>query len=791
MAPSITSLEHGPSVIPISSVKLPKKVPTQLPQESVDLSLTLSDSHILEAAHSQYLEYLTPELARELDLESILVVCWLLVLHGFSPVRTMYLEFHPGSNLCYIDGERQGIDSCALEFSSERPLKDLVRDFCLIKAGTDSTDADEGSASDGRNHFLSSAIRYAGDRPTLQEAPTSANSKIPNPKLMLNVKNDNGRLHASLAFSSPEMSKEFATSLLHSLNKVVASIYRSPTTSLGDLDLCSDLDLILLQKFTKEVSDPHEVLLHDMALEHARLTPDAPAICSWDGNFTYQELDDVTTRLALRLSNMGVGPETFVLSCFEKSSFAIIARLAILKAGGAYISIDASDPPIFLDSVINRVNAKVMLTSPEYVSKYTSLIPDVIAISGEILKELPTGSLTSTVRPDNACLILFTSGSTGQPKGIIQEHRSYAVAIRDYNKVLGLGPHSRVFQFDDYAFDISNNDYLTALAAGGCCCVPTPEKTISGLIENFNLTKANMSFMTPTVAIQLNPKSLPTLELLCVGGEPMSNDLLMKWGPHVKLVNQYGMGEAATFCAYNDNPKAGHNAVVGKSGSGAIWIANASSPERPVPIGAVGEILIEGPHLSRGYLDDLCQKPDVGFLSEVPRWIADLHPSRVSRSRIYRSGDLGRYRHDGTVEHMGRKDTLLKLNGGRVESTEVEYVLRKALSPGDFTVVDMLGEIDGTDDPILVAYVYLAGNPANLLPGISDHEMSFLPITNRVRVSSLVESMQKEVDSTLPKHMMPSMFLLVDRIPRTRSNKLDRRKLHQIAQKWYKDNRDL
>lgn len=178
MAPSITTLEHGPSVIPISSLKLPRKAPTQIPQESVDLSLTLCESHILEAANSQYLEYLGPELAQKLDIESILVVCWLLVLNGFSPVRTTYLEFHPQSNLCYIDGERQGIDSSALEFSSERPLKDLVRDFCLIKAGINPPDPDEGSAADGRNHFLSSAIRYAGDRPTLQEAPLSAKSKV-------------------------------------------------------------------------------------------------------------------------------------------------------------------------------------------------------------------------------------------------------------------------------------------------------------------------------------------------------------------------------------------------------------------------------------------------------------------------------------------------------------------------------------------------------------------------------------------------------------------------------------
>lgn len=610
---------------------------------------------------------------------------------------------------------------------------------------------------------------------------------------MLNVTSDNGNLRANLAFSTPNISKEFATSLLHCFNKVVTSIHKSPLTPLEDLDLYSDLDLILVQKFSKEVSTSNEILLHDMALEAAQHTPDSPAICSWDGNLTYGELDDLTSRLAKYLASIGVGPETFVLSCFEKSTWAIVARLAILKAGGAYISIDASDPPIFLDSVITRADARIMLTSPAYESKYTSLVQTVIPITRDILQALPksTGRICSTVHPGNACLILFTSGSTGQPKGIIQEHRSYATAIRDYNRVLGLGNRSRVFQFDDYAFDISNNDYLTALAAGGCCCVPTPEKTIPALIENVNTLQANMTFLTPTVAIQLSPKDVPTLDIVCVGGEPMSNDLLMEWGSHVRLINQYGMGEAATFCAYNDDPKPNQSAVVGKSGSGAIWIANPASPERPVPIGSVGEILIEGPHLSRGYLDDLCQKPDVGFLKSVPRWIADLHPSRAASSRIYRSGDLGRYLHDGTVEHMGRKDTLLKLNGGRVEATEVEYVLRKCLSPGDLVVVDMLGEIDGVQEPTLVAFLYLAGNPTNLLPGVSDQQMTFLPITHHLHVSQLVEALQDEIKNTLPVHMMPGLFLLVNRIPRTRSSKLDRRKLRQIAQKWYMANRDL
>jgi hypothetical protein len=179
MAPSIAALEHGSTVRPTSLMKLPKKAPTDILQEIVDLPLTLCESHILEAANSQYLEYLDPELAQELDIESVLIVCWVLVLHGFSPVRSMYFRFHPDSNLCYIDSKCQGTNSSTLEFHLERPLKDLVRDFCLIKAGITSTDPEEGSVSEGTDHFLASAIRYTSDLQALQEVPLSANSKVP------------------------------------------------------------------------------------------------------------------------------------------------------------------------------------------------------------------------------------------------------------------------------------------------------------------------------------------------------------------------------------------------------------------------------------------------------------------------------------------------------------------------------------------------------------------------------------------------------------------------------------
>jgi amino acid adenylation domain-containing protein len=575
--------------------------------------------------------------------------------------------------------------------------------------------------------------------------------------------------------------------MLHTFNMAIRTVLSSPLQSLGELDLCSKHGRQLLQKYTESVSEPYEVLLHDLALRHAQLTPDAPAVHSWDGDLTYAQLDDATSRLGQFLASMGVGRGTYVISCFEKSTWAIVARLAILKAGAAYISVDATDPPIYLENVIRRVNAKIILTSEAYQPRYAPCVPSVIAVTPEMVCALPvsTGIICPLVKPSDACLILFTSGSTGEPKGIIQEHRAYATAVRDYNKLLGIGRHSRVLQFDDYAFDISNNDYLTTLTAGGCCCVHTPTKSVSTLVKDINTLQVNMTFLTPTIAAQISPQDAPTLELVCLGGEPMSNELLMRWSPHVRLVNQYGMGEAATFCAYNDQLKPGQNAIVGRTGSGAIWITSPESPELLMPVGAVGEILIEGPHLARGYLDGVCQKAGVGFLPHAPAWLKDLHPSRAATSRFYRSGDLGRYTHVGTVEHLGRKDTLLKINGYRVEATEVEYILRRSLSPGDVVIVDLLGEIDGPREPFLVAFLWLTNREDHFRPAASNNSVDFLPVTSHHSAHKLVQRMKAEVMATLPVHKIPEYFILVSQIPRTRSNKTDRRKLHHLAQKSY------
>ncbi|KAL3471605.1 hypothetical protein BJX99DRAFT_250318 [Aspergillus californicus] len=519
------------------------------------------------------------------------------------------------------------------------------------------------------------------------------------------------------------------------------------------------------------------------------------AVRSWDGDLTYGELDDLSLRLAHHLVQLGVGPEKFVLSCFEKSTWAIVARLAVLRAGGAYISIHATNPPVFLDSVARRTNAQVLLSDPKFASRFQHLTPNFVGFTPEWLHSLPRNETTpcTSVRPDNACLVLFTSGSTGQPKGIIQVHQSYATAIKDYARNFHLDPKTtRYLHFDDYAFDISNLEFLVPLLLGGCCCVPPPMKTAEDLVAAINTLQATITFLTPTVAIKLNPADVPNLQTLCVGGEPLPKELIRKWqSSPTRLINQFGMGEVAICCAYNDAIDLNRGATIGRPATGAIWIVDPNSTDKLLPLGAVGELVIEGPHLSRRYLDNTAiSRTSAGFLPRPPRWITEMHPpARSSTARMYRSGDLARLNHDGTIDYIGRKDTILKLDGCRIDAVEVEHQARKCLSPEDSIIIDLLGAIDGSEDPRLTAMLYLNDHPFATTP-ITNGEPGIVDAAGDTVAMEKVAVIQRAICAALPDYMVPSVFLLMAWMPRTASKKTDRKKIHAVGQKFYMEERE-
>lgn len=746
----------------------------------------------------------------DVTLQRLLQLAWVLTISAFTSSTTLYIGEHYTKGHCFV-GEAD--DSAAgpttqIHVDTQEVVYNLFGQITSsLSALVKESYANGVHGKDGKDTRYNTTIIYQGQptkvlgpnqRPCMGHCHACCSmpmSGLPEPEapgggLCLFVRRTpDDCLHAQLYVGRSQISLPLATSLLHSFNRVLSSISSAPMHSIGAVDLCGSNDRYQIANFTRPLAPSQDALLHDLCLRHAETTPDAPAVRSWDGDLTYSELSDLSSRLAHWLVGQGVEPGVFVACTFYKSTWAIVARLAVLMAGGAYICIDCSDPPPYLASVLERTNIKIMLTSTGYATRYTDLVDVQFEVCEDSLRELTSlpGVPCTTVKPSDACVVLFTSGSTGKPKGIIQEHRSYASALTDYIRVMGMGASTRLFQFDAYAFDISNNDFLAPLLAGGCCCVPTTALSMDALMTDIDDLEANMMFATPSVAIEIDPDRVPKLKMMCIGGEPVSDAVLAKWLHRVQVINQYGMGEVASLCAHNPNLQMGDGAVVGRPASGAIWIVNQDHPDLLMPVGAVGELLVEGPHISRGYLDHVSGKSE-NFLAAAPAWMGQLHADRPPH-RFYRSGDLGRYRHDGTIELIERKDTMLKLDGARVEASQVEYVLRQHLSAGDAAMVDVLGAVDGAGDPILGVYLYLASNPMNLETGPVE-EMQFRPIMERHAIYAFTQALSEGVRQSLPTYYVPSLFLLVDRIPRTKSKKTDRRRLHILGQAYYMAHRE-
>ncbi|KAI0422787.1 hypothetical protein F5X98DRAFT_385736 [Xylaria grammica] len=759
-----------------------------LPGSSTDATSTGRDTISVDV---DLYDQQTPAFAlSEVSFPTIVKACWILTLQCFIVADVICFKYFGPLELGDDDEPRQkapkaGNKSNSVQYYTRIDPAEAVWSFLqrLDKSQLNSNASVEGhgiGVADQRSsrHNCNTGVY-------LREAEDDF--KVAN--LEADVLLLAGPSHTSvqLVYNRAHTSTNMATSILRTFQQIYSQVGMSSShTILREVDACAQYDWGKIQSWTGMDPTPVDRCLHDLILEQCSLRPNEMAICSWDGNLTYKELDDLSLRLANLLMGLGVGPEVFVLSCFEKSTWAIVARLAILRAGGAYISVFASDPPVYLESVIARTKTRILLTDSFHVERFQGIVPTLLELCPEWLQSLPSGSKTcETVRPESACLVLFTSGSTGTPKGIIQSHKAYASAIRNYARDLQLDSRTRFFQFDDYAFDISNLEFLVPLVLGGCCCVPGPMKTIHDLTREINSMAADTIFLTPTVAIKLEPQDIPQLKTLCVGGEPLPKDLVSKWdNSATKLVNQYGMGEVAICCALNTKIDPVGGAKVGRPSTGTIWLVDPSSPNKLMPIGAVGEIMVEGPHLSRGYLDDTATKrTEAGFLKTIPPWLLKMHPNRT-HTRIYRSGDLGRLNHDGTITYLGRKDTILKLDGCRIDALEVEHQAKKCLSSNDNIVVDLLGIINGQDEPSLTALIYLDDHPDSTPPAPNAVPLLKDGTTDNF-AREKIEEIQNSIAQSLPHYMMPTTFVLMSWLPRTASKKVDRKKIHMLGQLFY------
>ena len=353
-------------------------------------------------------------------------------------------------------------------------------------------------------------------------------------------------------------------------------------------------------------------------------------------------------------------------------------------------------------------------------------------------------------------------------RGTVVQHAAFYTSAAAHGPALRMKSTSRVLQFASYSFDVSIMEILTTLILGGCVCVPDEEarlNNISGFITDKGVTWAGL---TPSFVQMIQPSSVPSLRTLVLGGEPMSRTDIANWADKVDLINAYGPSECAVTTTANPHITIDTNpANIGYATGSRTWIVDPNNHNRLAPVGSIGELIIEGP-LAQGYLND--DKRTAEVFVENPDWIiSNSDSSSVSKRRMYKTGDLVRYLSDGSMVFCKRKDTQKKVHGQRLELNEVEHFLRT-----DPAVQHALAVIPsaGHCKSRLVAILSLRG--LSVTHQSTNSHPSF-SIIGQDATSAHLSSIRQRLCERLPAYMIPSIWIVLHKLPFLPSGKLDRR----------------
>lgn len=448
----------------------------------------------------------------------------------------------------------------------------------------------------------------------------------------------------------------------------VETIIQTPQLAVQSVYLIRSEELNFLLGWKEDRESHHPTTLHGQFEVIAEKHPGTVALNYQNEKiFAYAELDDLANRMANYLSERGVAAGDIVPVLLEKSPFMITTILALLKIGAAYVPLSPENPVERNAFIVGDVNARCVLTETEHASFFDSE-PDsipLILVDAAKLCAYSSEKPEVDVSPTALAYIIYTSGSTGQPKGVMVSHGACAAAMRSIIDFEGRQDKPiKHLQFSNFIFDASVYDIFATLHSGGTLCLASSERLLSDLAGVINEMGINHVFMTPTVARLLDPKTVPTLESMVVGGEPLTPDVLATWAPRITLINAYGPTEAAvmvTMKRVNDDMSTGN---IGTAFPSVGTVILEQDGVRPVPYGGVGELCFWGPQLSSGYLN----RPETTAAAFIKSEVC-------GGQRLYRSGDLGRYIPGGDIECLGRKDDQVKINGHRIELGEIEQAI--------------------------------------------------------------------------------------------------------------------
>jgi amino acid adenylation domain-containing protein len=535
---------------------------------------------------------------------------------------------------------------------------------------------------------------------------------------------------------------------------LLENIVKHPERSVSSLPLLTAAEhhQLLVEWNDTEREYPKDTCIHQLFEEQVAKTPDAVAVVFKDQQLTYRQLNQRANQLAHYLQTLGVGSEVLVGIYAERSLEMIVGLLGILKAGGAYVPLDPAYPTERLAFMLEDTQIPVLLTQQILVEKLFSSQAHVVCLDSdwEIIGIQSVENSSPEMTADNLAYVMYTSGSTGIPKGVCVIHRGVVRLVKETNYA-NFTSEDIFLQLASISFDASTFEIWGSLLNGAKLVLfPSDKPSLADLAQNIQQHQITILWLTAGLfhlMVDEELKALKSLRQMLAGGDVLSISHVQKFLQEqgdCQLINGYGPTENTTFTCYyraTEPSQLGNSIPIGRPICNTqVYILD--SHLNPLPIGVPGELYIGGDGLARGYHN----RPDL----TMEKFIANPF-SEEPTSHLYRTGDLVRYLLDGNIEFLGRLDNQVKIRGFRIELGEIEAIIAKYKGIRELIVIvreDLLG------DKRLVAYIATMDNQI-----ITSSELS------------------KFLKTQLPEYMVPSTFVFLDNMPLTTNGKIDRRAL--------------